>query len=622
MSSYIIREYPGVATFFSSKEYLDIYKEINKLRETEDPVTAPFQSKYKAREIMLDIKEKFIQRVKTGAEEVPQETEELVLALFNYHLGLNYIETDEESPGEKNLNASVSVLRKYELQPQFVAHLINALNQLGILWFCWDDFTNKTITPKSEKYFEEAFKLYEKYNYLNRNTIPIIDILNPFEEDDDEKKRKEIFESYHTLTIYYLSQVYSAKNMNDKSAKYSAMTLDRELRHSSIDRYNWCFNCIKLSQYYSSILNFKNAYRCLSCAEFMSGLIDVESAIPEDVEEDPIKKLEAELNWSWGKFYLAALDESVKRYESGNIKLNLNEPSPVGSQLFSILTFESQRAHVRTNLATNFNEAKELFIEGVQCLEDSLNFYIFDGYVSDHVNINLEISKFYKLLSVFQLNNKECSIIHQARISSLLPLESQLSFEHYSHLVQLLIAEIADAYEALANSEIKALEDEETTEVKEKIEIVKSANEHTYKSIEFLEEYIISFADPTLKHLPDPIPKSIVKIILNTWLKMGELWSRIIVVPDMNKEEKEGEGEVIEQISNDEFMKNEYLENIKKSKKLYEAILNYCKKNYVHQYDDELKTVNQLLENVDQEIEKTSSLTKVDNWCLTSIPIA
>jgi len=56
-------------------------------------------------------------------------------------------------------------------------------------------------------------------------------------------------------------------------------------------------------------------------------------------------------------------------------------------------------------------------------------------------------------------------------------LESQLSFEHYSHLVQLLIAEIADAYEALANSEIKALEDEETTEVKEKIEIVKSANE-------------------------------------------------------------------------------------------------------------------------------------------------
>jgi len=49
---------------------------------------------------------------------------------------------------------------------------------------------------------------------------------------------------------------------------------------------------------------------------------------------------------------------------------------------------------------------------------------------------------------------------------------------------------------------------------------------------------------------------------------MGELWSRIIVVPDMNKEEKEGEGEVIEQISNDEFMKNEYLENIKKRYKI------------------------------------------------------
>jgi len=43
----------------------------------------------------------------------------------------------------------------------------------------------------------------------------------------------------------------------------------------------------------------------------MSGLIDADSTIPDDVEEDPIKKLEAELNWSWGKFYLSALEESV-----------------------------------------------------------------------------------------------------------------------------------------------------------------------------------------------------------------------------------------------------------------------------------------------------------------------
>jgi len=56
-------------------------------------------------------------------------------------------------------------------------------------------------------------------------------------------------------------------------------------------------------------------------------------------------------------------------------------------------------------------------------------------------------------------------------------LESQLSFEHYSHLVQLLIAEIANAYEELANCEIKSLEEEEITEMKEKLESVRSANE-------------------------------------------------------------------------------------------------------------------------------------------------
>lgn len=39
---------------------------------------------------------------------------------------------------------------------------------------------------------------------------------------------------------------------------------------------------------------------------------------------------------------------------------------------------------------------------------------------------------------------------------------------------------------------------------------------------------------------------------------MGILWSRIIVIP--NDEEKEGE----EEVSKDESMKNEYLENINK----------------------------------------------------------
>jgi len=49
----------------------------------------------------------------------------------------------------------------------------------------------------------------------------------------------------------------------------------------------------------------------IACVDYMSKTIDANSAVPEDVEEDPIKKLEAELNWSWGKFYLAALEESV-----------------------------------------------------------------------------------------------------------------------------------------------------------------------------------------------------------------------------------------------------------------------------------------------------------------------
>ena len=54
------------------------------------------------------------------------------------------------------------------------------------------------------------------------------------------------------------------------------------------------------------------------------------------------------------------------------------------------------------SLATTFGEAKELFVPGLKHLMAALNFYVLDGFVTDHVKIAQDVSKLYKYLAFYE----------------------------------------------------------------------------------------------------------------------------------------------------------------------------------------------------------------------------
>ncbi len=94
-----------------------------------DPETEPYKSKYKAREILSELK--------LSAEKHEDQNDErwkFLMCTLDYLLGVNYVDTDELSAGQDHLCKVTEALDSYKLD-QRVCNLLQCVyNQLGILW--------------------------------------------------------------------------------------------------------------------------------------------------------------------------------------------------------------------------------------------------------------------------------------------------------------------------------------------------------------------------------------------------------------------------------------------------------------------------------------------------------
>ena len=117
--------------FMQSSEGEEKYREIVRLNAANDPETEPYKSKYKAREILLELKQ--------DAEKCKHENEGderwfYFLSGLDYLLGVNYMETEELSTGQEHLLKLIEVLEPNKLDVKVCNLLQCAYNQLGILW--------------------------------------------------------------------------------------------------------------------------------------------------------------------------------------------------------------------------------------------------------------------------------------------------------------------------------------------------------------------------------------------------------------------------------------------------------------------------------------------------------
>lgn len=98
------------------------------------------------------------------------------------------------------------------------------------------------------------------------------------------------------------------------------------------------------------------------------------------------------------------------------------------------------------SLATSFVSARALFKLSLDWFTKAGLFYILDGYVSDHIPIQQDVSLLYKLLAVFDMDlSRQCKM-HKRRIDLLTPIQKQLSIASYQEFYQQLTDELATTY--------------------------------------------------------------------------------------------------------------------------------------------------------------------------------
>ncbi|KAJ3101905.1 hypothetical protein HDU96_009841 [Phlyctochytrium bullatum] len=131
----------------ASSDFQAKWTKVQQLSNESNPAATPFKSIYEAREILTDLTSALKQTP-------PTPSQPHLLALLDYHLGLTHVQTEESTAGERLLSRAVASLRPVAGDRLYVATVVDALNQLGILWFDWGEHR------KAVGLFEEANEVY------------------------------------------------------------------------------------------------------------------------------------------------------------------------------------------------------------------------------------------------------------------------------------------------------------------------------------------------------------------------------------------------------------------------------------------------------------------------------
>lgn len=138
----------------------DNYKEARRLSEEEskdDPETEPYKSKYASREILLELREKL--ETFENEEEESKGYITLLSAIISYQLGLNYLDTQETSDGEKYFKVCLESIKNEDdrLELRSVSLHLQCLNQLGILW------SQRGDTDQALEFLQNSETLYHRF---------------------------------------------------------------------------------------------------------------------------------------------------------------------------------------------------------------------------------------------------------------------------------------------------------------------------------------------------------------------------------------------------------------------------------------------------------------------------
>jgi hypothetical protein len=269
-------------------------QEADDLCEIVDPESKPFESKYKAREIL----DKYLQRleaartvsrlegkseqsrklsekiaslqVKVGGiswdcEEPHNAQKDLEPACDFYYPELNEQiramvgQMDDVGPGEDTIVPRYRELTTPTLCTvplRLLVDSLKCLNLLGILW------AGRGQPHKSLVYLLCAEGVYKNYRVAHPRNHPTATFSSNIQEKD--------MENSYTHTLFYLAQAYGNLRDTDLSSQYCQETLQRQLSNGLKDvrtALEWVKNCAGIADFYRAMDDMHRCALALASAE-------------------------------------------------------------------------------------------------------------------------------------------------------------------------------------------------------------------------------------------------------------------------------------------------------------------------------------------------------------------
>jgi len=358
--------------------------------------------------------------------------------ILHFYLGLSIFNTEEQFESEIPLMKSLDFFNSLPMvvKMRYINIYQEIYNNLGILFY------NKGDIKKGLQFFGKAEQMYKVFNDLNGHNITnnfntfmsnvskdlnnetisgaaSTENLEFFNFFIDGGLNRKTFEHNYTLTIFYYAQAFTKLGFRKKAIKYCSMTLKRQIELNEYDLKDTIVNCINLSEFYTENQHFAQA-------EYV--LIAANALLPEDLTKK--KKIRALVQMHLGKYFLERLKFAVRQTKE-QIWILENE------ELFSIVnkrivTFNNMNIlWPKIEDIRDIEQAKLLFRLGNTQFKKALDYYVLDGFVSEHISISRDISQLYKNLSFFETENNRIFAMIERRISMLEILVKQINPKAY-----------------------------------------------------------------------------------------------------------------------------------------------------------------------------------------------
>lgn len=301
----------------STKEILNDFNEnytkIRKLLDEDsknDPENVPYMSKYKAKTILLGMYDnlKKLQEKECSLDELKLHA---MIGVVLLNIGSIEMDTEELTASEKTLSEAVELLLPNGTKPEIIITIVSVYNNLGILW------SNRDEPEKAKVYLLQAKELYETFKCTMEMPLPIEHIVR-----SEESVMGDIMqlEKAHTLTLYYLAQMYGALKQNLKSAVYCHVTLRRQLQYSDYEPIDWALNAATLSQVFAEQNGFFQSRHHLAAASTILEEFEEDLRTPEgNNDEVHLAKIEtfrhrsADVARCWAKYCILLMTASKAR---------------------------------------------------------------------------------------------------------------------------------------------------------------------------------------------------------------------------------------------------------------------------------------------------------------------